>query len=421
MCEAHDVFKPTFPLDNMSNLELEHAATAPKRFLNLIKHLEPGSAPLPFSSREIFLRQNPLLQGQGAHDLRRIYLLPGGRFLLVSTKDLSLVLYDLGYSMRYAPDPYPIATSEKWGSVMGIRRFGDFLFVGTVGRFTRDDDPNGTQLLLLRINEVNLSDPSTAAFQPVAQLNLNNRQPYSVQFMVGSIGVAVLSYGAEIVVWNWMEKTGCKWRSELYLPTEKTTVYAFNKGLLTSDRIGNIYIWDIPDPSSLPFLPSVDQFPIVHNEPKVRIPYPGVFNNPSQPTPSGTFLSMFSVKRLGHRKDLFLPEAILVPGGTSAHLYGDSDIQYGSTLSNVYTCDDSLVFCAATSERALMVSVLPVPAKAELGEILVSSKYLTPEESVHNSFHPGKLGFCPFSGRVVFVKADGSICLRDFLLPPSES
>ncbi|KAJ3512426.1 hypothetical protein NMY22_g15335 [Coprinellus aureogranulatus] len=413
MCEAHDVFKPTFPLDNMSNLELEHAATAPKRFLNLIKHLEPG----------------------------RMYLLPGGRFLLVSTKDLSLVLYDLGYSMRYAPDPYPIATSEKWGSVMGIRRFGDFLFVGTVGRFTRDDDPNGTQLLLLRINEVNLSDPSTAAFRPVAQLNLNNRQPYSVQFMVGSIGVAVLSYGAEIVVWNWMEKTGCRWRSELYLPTEKTTVYAFNKGLLTSDRIGNIYIWDIPDPSSLSFLPSVDQFPIVPNEPKVRIPYPGVpttrvrirgigfgrgdpyfcFFYEGQPTPSGTFLSMFSVKRLGHRKDLFLPEAILVPGGTSAHLYGDSDIQYGSTLSNVYTCDDSLVCCAATSERALMVSVLPVPAKAELGEVLVSSKYLTPEESVHNSFHPGKLGFCPFSGRVVFVKADGSICLRDFLLPPSES
>ncbi|KAJ3508979.1 hypothetical protein NMY22_g16443 [Coprinellus aureogranulatus] len=90
----------------MSNLELEHAATAPQRFLSLVKRIDPDDTLLPLSSRDLIFRRS--LHLEDTYIPRRLFLLPGGRFLLVSSEDLSLTLWDLGYNMHIAPKPYPI-------------------------------------------------------------------------------------------------------------------------------------------------------------------------------------------------------------------------------------------------------------------------------------------------------------------------
>ncbi|KAJ3507922.1 hypothetical protein NMY22_g16784 [Coprinellus aureogranulatus] len=437
ICIANEIFRPSFPVERMSILELEHAATAPSRFLNLVKRLDLDAAPLPYSSRDLVFRKAPSLEG--THGLRSFYLVPGGRFLLLSTDDLSLVLWDLGHNMNVVPKPYPIATSEKCGYLAGLRRFGDKLFVGVVSKYTTAGDSSPLHWHL-RINEIDLAESADVQFRSVAELALDNRLPQTVHFTAGNMGISVLNYGSEFLVWNWMERTGCKWVTSLHLPTDKTPVLSFEEGIITLDKNGDIWSWDPPDLSPVPSVPNINQFPVVYNQPKARIPCPIVpaskvhirgtgfsHSTPSfcllyedQPTPSRTLFSVLSVKRLGVQKDPLLPMAILVPGGTNGRLYGDSNILHSSALSSISTVSENLIFCSATSERALMVTVLPKPSKIEFGPITLSSKYLTLPETIHSPFHHGKLGFCPMSGRLVFVKSDGSICLRDFLLPPSE-
>ncbi|KAJ3508982.1 hypothetical protein NMY22_g16444 [Coprinellus aureogranulatus] len=301
-------------------------------------------------------------------------------------------------------------------------------------------EPYNSQLLL-RFQGINLGAGPDSQFQPVSQLSLGN-EVYSVRIMVGCIGTVVLYRGPEFLVWNWIKNEGCRWISPVHLLGEKSSAYVFNNGILTTDHCGNVHVWDIPDLRTLPTVPCVSQFPIVQNKPKACIPFAGVAgytprvllrgtgfqgDNPyfcffydNQPTPSGVLLSLFSVKRLGHRNDPFFPEVLLVPGGTSDKLYGDTDVEFGRAISSLTLCDGNLLFCADTVERRLTLTVLPVPSGAEFGPIPLSSRHLTPPNSIYAAFHNSKLGFCPMSGRVVYFKPNGSVCLLDFLRPPCE-
>lgn len=124
---------PSFPLEQMSIGELEHAATAPRRFLNLVKGLDVDYAPRPFRCRDLVFRQCP--SRTGTYAPRGIFLVPGGRFLLATTEDFLLTLWDLGYNMNVVPKPYPVATSEVCGRLAaGIGCFGDRLLVGAFFR-----------------------------------------------------------------------------------------------------------------------------------------------------------------------------------------------------------------------------------------------------------------------------------------------
>ncbi|KAJ3507921.1 hypothetical protein NMY22_g16785 [Coprinellus aureogranulatus] len=446
VCMMHDISAASFPIDEMSNSELEHAATAPKRFLNLIKRPGPETTLLPFSSRDIILRQSPSLEG--THKPGRIFLLPGGRYLLVSTVNWTLTLWDLGYNVHAAPKPFPIATSERCGPVMGIQQSGHEVFVATVGKFHTNGPPE-TSELCLRIYAIDLASQPRTRFEVVAQLALESHQSYCIELMAGSIGVVILNYGSEFLVWNWRERKGCKWVTSLHLSVEDTTIYAFNWGLLTTCRNAKrIYTWEIPELSPVPQLSGVGQFPVVHNEPKATTPWvdgaaTGVyircagfpsgntsicfFYEGQQAFASQLTVSPLRVNHMGHGNDFpspQLPEAVLAPGGYIEHLYSGKQVHFCSAISAVFSCEDSLVFCAATLEQALIVTALPTPARGESGSLgfPITSKYLTPPKSIHHSsrFHSGKVGFCPVSGRVVFVKPDDSVCIMDFLRPPSE-
>src|ERR1700679_1598154 len=89
MCLDNTLFLPSFPIPNMSVLELEQAAMAPRRWIELWKEhstsTDFGRMTLhPRTTRTIKHADNP-----------HCFIVPGGRYLV--TAGCGLFVWDLGY------------------------------------------------------------------------------------------------------------------------------------------------------------------------------------------------------------------------------------------------------------------------------------------------------------------------------------
>ncbi|KAJ7308668.1 hypothetical protein DFH08DRAFT_1088372 [Mycena albidolilacea] len=108
LCIQHDIYTPSFSLPEMSLEELEHAATAPRRFSSHLRsEFAQGGLVGPSSVRCL----DPLPTGEEFEHMR---LLPGGRFLLTSHKT-RINLWDLGNHVS-GPTHHAIASFEIPGA-----------------------------------------------------------------------------------------------------------------------------------------------------------------------------------------------------------------------------------------------------------------------------------------------------------------
>ena len=91
MCFDNTLFQPSFPIPNMSNLELEQAVTAPHRWIELCGTFkeqhpdDPRAILCPRTTRSIRNVAKSYL-----------FLVPGGRYLVVAGSE-GLSVWDLGY------------------------------------------------------------------------------------------------------------------------------------------------------------------------------------------------------------------------------------------------------------------------------------------------------------------------------------
>jgi hypothetical protein len=102
---AQGAFLPSFPLEQMSLDDLEHAALSPRR---LRARFQKADRTTPFLTR-LF---TPHLQGAdlGPNSIFTVKLVPGGRFLLTSNRKGELHLWDIGYNAAGHMKIFPIAT-----------------------------------------------------------------------------------------------------------------------------------------------------------------------------------------------------------------------------------------------------------------------------------------------------------------------
>ncbi|KAI4526787.1 hypothetical protein K525DRAFT_188364 [Schizophyllum commune Loenen D] len=117
MCTERALFAPTYDLIQTSRLRLEHAATAPRRFFELL--MNSGSLDLQdaqklhaISKRLLELRlprSSAANLGFNAREntFREFHLLPGGRFLLARSSE-SVHFWDLGTNATGMVEPFPI-------------------------------------------------------------------------------------------------------------------------------------------------------------------------------------------------------------------------------------------------------------------------------------------------------------------------
>jgi hypothetical protein len=97
VCLDNALFLPSFPVSDMSDLELEKSAMAPRRWIELCGAFEEhhikntGAILRPKATRII----NDL---ENYDDNIEYFIVPGGRYLLSYLNDTSISLLDLGYA-----------------------------------------------------------------------------------------------------------------------------------------------------------------------------------------------------------------------------------------------------------------------------------------------------------------------------------
>jgi hypothetical protein len=106
------VFEPTYPIKDMTLLELEHAATSRSRFAARLWNELQGDQPLtPIAIR--ILRLHPPLSPEIEHPFghfKNSVLVPGGRFLITSTNTDIVQLWDLGFHPNILINQCPLAS-----------------------------------------------------------------------------------------------------------------------------------------------------------------------------------------------------------------------------------------------------------------------------------------------------------------------
>jgi hypothetical protein len=101
MCIANDVFLPTFELDDMTTEDLSQAATAPSRWLTVVRERYRQQVTVKQGCSGMILKppavnSTPIDLGLLPHDeVQSVFLVPGGRFIVFLTLH-SLQVWDSG-------------------------------------------------------------------------------------------------------------------------------------------------------------------------------------------------------------------------------------------------------------------------------------------------------------------------------------
>ena len=94
VCLDNTLFLPSFPIPDMSDLELEQAAIAPHRWIQLcgvFKKQQPGDP-----GAILCPRTTRVIRDVAKLSMQNLFLVPGGRYLVVTTCN-RLFLWDLGH------------------------------------------------------------------------------------------------------------------------------------------------------------------------------------------------------------------------------------------------------------------------------------------------------------------------------------
>lgn len=100
-------------MENMSVVELEHAATSPARFLAQVSKDRATDDLIPAFSTRLFQPRLPKLSPDpGAlGEVSLMRLIPGGRYLVTSSDMARISVWDLGYGPAAILNPYPLVST----------------------------------------------------------------------------------------------------------------------------------------------------------------------------------------------------------------------------------------------------------------------------------------------------------------------
>lgn len=95
VCASEGLALEWLPLDSMPVGDLEHFSLAPHRFVDFLRRND--NATVTPARVQSFTPKNPFQAG-GPLMISQAFLLPGGRFLLTSSRRVGMCLWDIGYS-----------------------------------------------------------------------------------------------------------------------------------------------------------------------------------------------------------------------------------------------------------------------------------------------------------------------------------
>jgi hypothetical protein len=95
VCHNNSLFLPSFPIPDMSGLELEQAAIAPHRLIQLCGVFKKQQIGDLGATRILCPRTTRIIKDVAMRSIPSLYLVPGGRYLVATTHHL--FVWDLGY------------------------------------------------------------------------------------------------------------------------------------------------------------------------------------------------------------------------------------------------------------------------------------------------------------------------------------
>ncbi|KAJ7666059.1 hypothetical protein DFH06DRAFT_266202 [Mycena polygramma] len=235
VCAAHEASVLTFPIENMSRTDLEHAATSPARFIAHISNDRPADALVPAFSTRLFQYRLPKLATGNPGDIEFMRLIPGGRYLVTATAVGRISLWDLGHSPAAIINPYPLA------STVLPHRPSQLLIQPT-------KDNQGFRILVwcdLGINsalEVTVFEIHPAANTPVLK-SIATHRIFSAMIKAFALTPDRFTYHCDFVIttWDFVEDTSAT--VHVYRPMRSLTVF---RNAIVGQHSDGIDIVEIP-------------------------------------------------------------------------------------------------------------------------------------------------------------------------------
>ncbi|EDR06134.1 uncharacterized protein LACBIDRAFT_328910 [Laccaria bicolor S238N-H82] len=226
VCIDHRAFMPSFPFENMSVKELEHAALSPSQ---LVDRLKNGSSNKALEPQRI-LPFEPLDSEAQPYSFSWLYLIPGGRFLFTeSARKDHIALWDLGnVGTREEMTWLPVAviddgrlvlmdacpTADETGLLLSTYYV---LHPLILNHFTSSSfDPWQCQVVIYEIYP-STPDPE---FTPKGELNVNAL--IDISSNAGGCFV-FLTEMDEIVLWNLATNDSITWEPPIIVTIHKPT------------------------------------------------------------------------------------------------------------------------------------------------------------------------------------------------------
>ncbi|KAG9221771.1 hypothetical protein CCMSSC00406_0006714 [Pleurotus cornucopiae] len=430
-CYDFHVCVSLFPIEHMSVRQLEHAVTAPTRFLRrLLQDLSAGNI-RPVSTR---ILSPPDLTSSPINDVK---LVTGGRLLIATAAGYQeLQIWDLGFSPASVISPRPVLVKRTNGRIQKVlaQTTADSLGIMLLVNTRLDMPPQS----LLEIYEMypGSSDPVLHRLASWKFPNDALKRYASTVHICGPhvvAGYLTRTGGGEMLVWNYMDNTATKWDIDYVSHSDEINVYDGHIILTGEDAIT---VWKMPVLHAR--IPGVD----VHKEqdlPYTSIDHEGlkaVHISHRQPRGlNGLHVDVFDpsddglaqlrryvvLRALGDDTTIIDPRAPSIhpvfqgESPTSEEIQSDED-----HYSSAWISDREMVMVRAEHDGYLVhasVIVLTDPlgsprSKAAHGLIWVGP----PEENFDFEEGPKipRFTFCPVSGRVCVI--DGhEIRVMDYL------
>lgn len=419
ICATQGMFLPTFPLEDMSIAQIEHAVLSPSLLSARIKKSPENQVVLPARTQVLGPGSASTSSESGESDppaCLQVCLVPGGRYLFARfAQPNGLSLWDLGLNAMGPAASSPLAVVEgPYDGIISTTPTPDGLGIRFCTYFNSSGNTN------VSIQEFY---PSKAekGFERLGALELKGILHIHSHYMQLFIA---LDHFQHVTVWDYHENMSTTWQlesiaQEVLIVGEQIVLF----------NVEEISVWEIP-PLSRQANNSILHQEVIRHSPRfvfnhiyaaltrhtafsvpspwwpasARDFYVGLVN-PARQTPAMYFYQFDQSTQLEYPyRDTSNPSH----AGRVLSLPDNLDCR---TLFGLRLCEND--FCQRWQLHTdVMISLIPIPSSRE-------ERYTAITRSMHSD-DMMDFDFCSASGRLAVATATGQIRILDFL-PPARS
>ncbi|KII87672.1 hypothetical protein PLICRDRAFT_42180 [Plicaturopsis crispa FD-325 SS-3] len=437
------VFAHTFPMEEMTLLQLKHAATTPYRFLWAIE-CQGADGFLQPVARRVLSPPYPKDPPGATHDISPVVfthsqVVPGGRFLLTQSSVYMLQLWDLGYRPGMMVDPVPIASVKIGVEVDHYipstfpTEDGEGLVVAIVSVAPGTTPPKATWDVF-EIYPL-ATTPGSRRFNRIGSIPYAKPEKFAPFFHNSDLLIANLEDNT-VFAWDFRNDRAVKWDvSTIVEEAETSQILLSGRDIILVDS-ARMSVWRIPPLETHAVFDGPGDLPVTDNTPLMLIPFPFDHDDRTFPywvswccalsSPHGypdlcmvaettsddiSTASMYKIKNIKNAADDPSPDCVpaLVTHIEMTDTAISSRAFFQSTDSN-----NLLLSIADVDGRVVYANVFSRPSVAREEATCTSSRLWTPSLDHGETLESM---FCPFSARLCVVTESGEVEVCDFVAP----